>query len=185
MTMKPALLLGVLLGAIIGLGAYTFVYAKGYSYLGHDSAACANCHVMREYYDGWVKSSHRNVAGCNDCHTPHNLVGKYAIKATNGFFHSLYFTTGNYPDVIQIKGYNHRVTEGACRHCHEAITHDIVAGRGEVSCIRCHASVGHYHFAAQDRTPILQKGIETWPIETSAAAGVYSFSPSSSPRSQP
>lgn len=34
------------IGAAIGLGAFTFVYARGSSYLGRDPAACANCHVM-------------------------------------------------------------------------------------------------------------------------------------------
>ena len=37
----------VLLGVVVGLGTYTFVYAKGYSYLSNDPAACANCHVMQ------------------------------------------------------------------------------------------------------------------------------------------
>src|SRR5688572_32577853 len=43
----------------------------------------------REHFDAWNKSSHRAVATCNDCHTPHNLVGKYTVKAKNGFWHSL------------------------------------------------------------------------------------------------
>jgi cytochrome c nitrite reductase small subunit len=164
------LLPGLLVGSVMGLGAYTFIYAKGYSYLTNNPAACANCHAMREYYDGWIKGSHRSVATCNDCHTPHNFIGKYAVKATNGFFHSLYFTTGNYPDNIQIKGYNRRVTEGTCKYCHEAITHDIVGGQ-EMSCVRCHSSVGHYHFAAETRAPSeFKKGSEPWQSETTAAA---------------
>ena len=39
------LLLAVLAGAVIGLGGYIFVYAKGYSYLSNDPQACTNCHV--------------------------------------------------------------------------------------------------------------------------------------------
>jgi cytochrome c nitrite reductase small subunit len=136
---------GIVVGVAIGLGLYTFVYAKGYSYLTNDPNACANCHVMREYLDGWQKSSHHAVAKCNDCHTPHNLAGKYAIKATNGFFHSLAFTSGRFPDNIQIKGYNHRVTESACRTCHRDITTAILSfHRGsDVSCVQCHFNVGH------------------------------------------
>ncbi|HUF94235.1 MAG TPA: NapC/NirT family cytochrome c, partial [Candidatus Limnocylindria bacterium] len=64
-------------GLAAGIGAYTFVYARGASYLTNDPAACANCHIMREQYDGWIASSHRAVAACNDCHTPHALVPKY------------------------------------------------------------------------------------------------------------
>jgi cytochrome c nitrite reductase small subunit len=135
----------VLAGMAVGLGCYTFVYAKGYSYLLNDPAACANCHVMRDYLDGWMKSSHRSVAACNDCHTPHNLIGKYSSKAANGFFHSLAFTTGRFPDVIEIKERNRRVTEDACRHCHQNIVMamDGPHGKQRISCLRCHATVGH------------------------------------------
>lgn len=130
----------VLLGLAIGLGGYTFVYAKGYSYLTNDPAACANCHVMESYYSGWIKGPHRAVAGCNDCHTPHHLAGKYATKASNGFWHSFYFTSGNYPDNLEIKPRNRAVVERACRGCHEHIVQAIGA---EISCVRCHADAGH------------------------------------------
>lgn len=137
--------MGLLFGVLVGLGLYTFVYARGYSYLTNNPEACANCHVMQDYYTGWINSSHRSVAKCNDCHTPHNLVGKYAIKATNGFFHSLAFTTGKFPDNIQIKGYNHNVTEGACKSCHEELTYSILGVHSgkDISCIKCHSNVGH------------------------------------------
>lgn len=138
------LILAVLIGSAIGLGAYTFLYAKGYSYLVNDPAACANCHVMNQQYDGWIKGSHRNAATCNDCHTPHNFAGKYMTKAVNGFFHSLAFTQGGFLDPIQIKDRNRKVTETACRSCHGDIVQAIEsAGAGELSCIRCHANVGH------------------------------------------
>jgi len=39
---RNTLLLGVLLGLAIGLGGYTFIYSKGYSYLTNNPAACAN-----------------------------------------------------------------------------------------------------------------------------------------------
>ncbi|HEX6063808.1 MAG TPA: NapC/NirT family cytochrome c, partial [Longimicrobiales bacterium] len=61
----------VLLGMAIGIGAFTFVYARGSSYMTNDPAACANCHIMSEHYAAWTKSSHRAVAVCNDCHAPH------------------------------------------------------------------------------------------------------------------
>ncbi|MHB0949145.1 MAG: cytochrome c nitrite reductase small subunit [Gemmatimonadaceae bacterium] len=147
-----ALAAAALLGAVIGLGLYTFGYAKGYAYLGRDPAACANCHVMREHFSAWEKGSHRAVATCNDCHTPHNIVGKYAVKANNGFWHSFYFTTGNFPDPIRITPRNHRVTENACRNCHAEITDAIehggqrgdARGNEEFSCVRCHRHVGHW-----------------------------------------
>jgi cytochrome c nitrite reductase small subunit len=140
------LLLAVLLGAMIGAGLFTFGYSKGYSYLTDSPAACVNCHVMRDQYESWMKSSHGKVAVCNDCHTPPGFASKYATKALNGFFHSLAFTTGRFPDEIRITERNHGVTEAACLKCHA----DIVAGiqetrdgRGDVACIQCHQTVGH------------------------------------------
>jgi cytochrome c nitrite reductase small subunit len=138
--------LAVLIGLVIGTGAYTFIYAKGYSYLASDPAACTNCHVMRGDYDGWVKSTHHGAATCNDCHTPSNQVAKWVTKVSNGFFHSFAFTSGRFPDAIQITSRNYEVTERACRNCHQNLVqavngaHEHGAG---ISCIHCHASVGH------------------------------------------
>jgi len=145
MRSTATIVLGILVGVAVGLGLYTFVYAKGYSYLTNDPNACANCHVMRDYYDGWVKSSHRTAAKCNDCHTPHDPAGKYAIKVTNGFFHSFAFTTGRFPDNIQIKGYNHRVTQDTCLYCHADVASAMlgVHSRKDASCLQCHFNVGH------------------------------------------
>ena len=169
---KWTLAAALAVGMAAGLGLFTFGYARGYSYLGHDPAACANCHIMSEHYAAWTKASHHTVATCNDCHTPHGLIGKYAVKARNGFWHSFYFTVGGYPDPLRITEGNRRVTENACRYCHSEITeaidhvasrdartvrfaaqgapvapssppHD--AGSGEpISCIRCHRYVGHW-----------------------------------------
>ena len=46
------ILASVIIGIAIGLGAYTFLYAQGYSYLTNNSAACANCQAMQAQYDG-------------------------------------------------------------------------------------------------------------------------------------
>lgn len=140
-------ILGVSIGLAVGLGAYTFIYAKGGSYLMNDPASCANCHIMQEQYDGWLKSSHRLAATCNDCHTPPGTIAKYLTKASNGFWHSFAFTTGKFHDPIQIKPHNLKVTESACLKCHDEITDAIhTSGNGEpLSCVRCHRSVGHLH----------------------------------------
>jgi cytochrome c nitrite reductase small subunit len=78
------------LGIALGVGAFTFIYAKGGSYMTNDPKACVNCHIMQEQYDGWIKSSHRSVATCNDCHAPADFIGKYSTKAQNGFWHSAF-----------------------------------------------------------------------------------------------
>jgi cytochrome c nitrite reductase small subunit len=140
------LALAILLGAMLGVGLFTFGYARGAAYLTNDPKACVNCHVMRVQYDGWLKSSHGKVAVCNDCHTPPGLIGKYSTKAINGFFHSLAFTTQRFPDEIYITKRNHDVTERACLKCHEDIVMGIRATREhrqDVSCIGCHRNVGH------------------------------------------
>ncbi len=135
-----------ILGVALGLAVYTFVYAKGYSYLGHASEACANCHAMSEHYAAWMRGSHRRAAECADCHTPFNPVGKYAIKAWDGFWHSYYFTTNTYPENIQITDLSRRVAEGQCRACHAPIVAQLSGPHAEgsnISCIRCHSQVGH------------------------------------------
>jgi cytochrome c nitrite reductase small subunit len=102
---------------------------------------------MQEQYDAWSKSSHHAVATCNDCHTPANVLGKYATKISNGFKHSYYFTVGGFPEPIRIAPGSLHITEQACRHCHQDLTSgiDAVHGAANLSCVRCHSSVGHLH----------------------------------------
>jgi cytochrome c nitrite reductase small subunit len=146
------LLAAAIAGIAIGLGSYTFIYAKGYSYLTNDPGA--NCHIMRDHFDAWTRSSHRAVATCNDCHTPPGLVPKYITKATNGFWHSFYFTVGGFPDPLRITPRNHDVTEQACRKCHAELTasveglqpaasHDTRPPDQSLQCTTCHNTVGH------------------------------------------
>ena len=138
---------GLLIGAAAGVGGYTFVYAKGGSYLTNDPQACANCHIMQDHFDAWAKSSHHAVAVCNDCHTPKDIIGKYSTKALNGWHHSYAFTTGDFHEPLMITQRNREITEKACRNCHQAVVQSIDAhageGSGALDCIRCHQNVGH------------------------------------------
>ena len=140
-----AALAAAMVGIAVGTAGFTFVYAEGASYLTNDPTACANCHVMNEQYDGWIRSSHRSVATCNDCHAPHDLIGKYVTKARNGLAHSVAFTTGDFPETIRIKARNLAVTEGTCRYCHEEMSAavDGMSGGEPRSCVSCHSEVGH------------------------------------------
>jgi len=138
----------LLLGASAGLGAFTFDYAKGTSYLSSESETCANCHIMQDHYDAWVKSTHSKFAKCNDCHAPHDFVGKWYCKSRNGYFHSKAFTLQNFHEPLMIHDYNRRVVEDNCRYCHAEFVHAIdvslTGDSGErLSCIRCHSGVGH------------------------------------------
>src|SRR5690349_19598774 len=73
---RLAVLFAGLLGVPIGVGAFTFVDAKGFPYLSTDPRACVNCHVMNAQYDGWRMSGHRHPATCVECHLPHEGLAK-------------------------------------------------------------------------------------------------------------
>ena len=138
--------LAVAVGALSGLGLFTFGYGEGWAYLVDDPANCANCHVMQWHYDSYVQSSHHAVATCNDCHLRHDFLGKWLTKVDNGFFHSLAFTTGVLPDPIRIKRRNRRVTQQACLYCHREFVNSLLPaldGGESMLCARCHQDVGH------------------------------------------
>lgn len=146
--MRAPTLVAILIGVLIGLGVYTFRYAEGFSYFSTDPLACANCHIMRDELDSWQKSSHHAVAKCIDCHLPHDLVGKYMAKASNGYWHSKGFTFQDFHEPIRIKPGNSRILLHNCLRCHEDMAGDIAGdGHGRASdvadCVRCHAGVGH------------------------------------------
>jgi cytochrome c nitrite reductase small subunit len=133
-------------GVLVGLSVFTFVYAEGGSYLSDDPNSCMNCHIMRDQFEAWNRSSHKTVATCNDCHTPHtSYVAKWAVKGLNGFNHSLAFTTGAFPEPIRIKQLNAAVAQENCIACHETMVSQIHgASPGESrTCTSCHANPGH------------------------------------------
>jgi cytochrome c nitrite reductase small subunit len=135
-------------GIPLGAGAYTYHYGEGFSYFSSDPKGCANCHIMREHLDSWARSSHHAVAVCNDCHMPHNFLGKYAVKAENGFLHSKAFTLQEFHDPLVIRARNSRVLQESCIHCHQDLVADVLghqdaADGGAMACVRCHRSVGH------------------------------------------
>lgn len=143
------LLVAVALGALAGVGGYTFSYAKGLSYLSTDPRACVNCHIMQREYDGWQKASHHTVAVCVDCHLPHSFVPKYLAKAENGWRHGKLFTTGGFVEPIEVKPAGLSILEHNCVRCHAALTAEMrdhgasVPTQGELSCLHCHSTVGH------------------------------------------
>lgn len=130
------------------MGGFTFHTAKGTSYLSDDPRACANCHVMRDPYDSWQKSSHHAVATCNDCHVPHGFLSKWIAKGEHGWNHSVAFTTQNFHEPIQIKRKSFEDLQDNCLRCHGELTSEIAGHRtltddDPLNCIRCHSRVGH------------------------------------------
>lgn len=143
--MSGGTLTAVCVGIAVGASVFTLGFAQAHSYLSDDPAACVNCHVMQAQYEGWLRGSHREVAGCNDCHAPDALLPKYAAKAWNGIRHSAAFTFG-FHDPIRTTPLNRAITEAQCRTCHGAMVEglDEVAGhRSALACTSCHAGVGH------------------------------------------
>ena len=99
---RLAVIAAVLMGALAGLGAYTFDYGEGLSYFSTDPRACKNCHVMNEQFASWSRGPHHAVARCIDCHLPHEFVWKYIAKADNGYRHSKGFTFMDFHEPIMI-----------------------------------------------------------------------------------
>jgi cytochrome c nitrite reductase small subunit len=145
---RAGLGLSVLLGIMLGLGYFTWSYAEGGSYFSNDPRACANCHVMRDYLNSWQKSSHKQVAMCNDCHTPHAFIPKYLAKAENGVRHSWKFSFQTYPERLQITQMNLDNLQGNCIGCHRDFVAEITRRTQhgfspEQTCVHCHSDVGH------------------------------------------
>ncbi len=142
-----AVILAVVLGVTVGLGAYTFNYAEGLSYFSTDPKACVNCHIMRDEYDSWAKSGHHHVAVCNDCHLPHALVPKLIAKSRNGWNHSSAFTLQNFHEPIIIGPKNAEILQENCLRCHAEFVHTIVVGASRdpdgLRCVQCHRGAGH------------------------------------------
>ncbi len=136
-------------GLVAGLGAYTFDYAEGTSYLSNDPKACVNCHIMRDAHDSWQRSTHHAVAVCNDCHVPQSLLPKLYAKALHGYRHSKAFTFQDFHEPIQIGADSLQMVEDNCVRCHAGLVNDILvspalASHGEgLSCVHCHSHVGH------------------------------------------
>jgi len=143
-------LIPILVGIPVGLGAFTFHYAEGLSYFSNNPQTCVNCHIMNNEYDSWAKSGHHHVATCNDCHLPHQLVGKMIAKTRNGWNHSRAFTMQDFHEPIMIGPRNAAILQENCLRCHADLAHDISemqasSGRATdaVSCVHCHKGVGH------------------------------------------
>ncbi len=114
-------------------------------YLGDDPAACNNCHVMDAAYEGWFHSGHGQYASCNDCHVPHDLVGKYVVKAISGFNHVYHFTTNNIPTAIRAHEETDHIIQENCIRCHTTTVESIAEGQmdAERYCFDCHRDVAH------------------------------------------
>jgi len=145
-----SMLAAAVTGVAIGIGIFGIGYSELPSYFGTDPQTCANCHIMQDHYDAWLRGPHANVATCSDCHVPHsNLAAKYWVKLEDGILHGYKFTMESYPvtSTIVIRESSRATVNGACLSCHDMMTADIryIVGvdGGTLDCTRCHANTGH------------------------------------------
>lgn len=136
-------------GILFGLAGFIIHIAKATSYLSDDPKVCMNCHIMAPEYANWQHSSHRERAGCNDCHVPHTSVfAKYFFKARDGMYHSYVFTLRNEPQAIIMHEAGQHVVQQNCMRCHEhqiEKTHLNLLYKSEEPrhCWECHREVPH------------------------------------------
>ena len=146
-SVQVGLVAAIAMGLVGGLGAFTFRYAEGLSYLSSDPRACVNCHIMRDEYASWQHGVHHATATCVQCHLPHDFVGKWLAKGVNGWNHSKAFTLQDFPEPIRIGPKNARILQENCIACHAAMVSELVRGSttdpDAVLCVQCHRGVGH------------------------------------------
>jgi cytochrome c nitrite reductase small subunit len=141
--MKLVMLVAFLaLVAVIGVGAYVSDFT---AYLGNNPTTCNNCHVMDAAYEGWFHGPHQSWAKCGDCHTPHDLIPKYLIKAESGFRHVSAFVLGEIPAAIRAKESSRHIVQENCIRCHQNTVEEMIGGEMDLDryCFDCHRSVAH------------------------------------------
>ena len=161
---RQKILLLVIAGVVVGLGALFIYLLRAHTYLADDASACVNCHIMTPYYASWSHSSHGRDATCNDCHVPHSsLLAKYGFKAMDGMKHVAYFVTHSERQAIMAEDASAQVIMDNCIRCHTQLNQEFVktgridfmmAKRGEgKACWDCHRNVPHGGMNSLSSTP--------------------------------
>lgn len=148
----------ILLCILVIVGIYTFINAKGASYLSNDSAACNNCHVMNDVYFDYTNGVHaKKVKGepratCSDCHLPHSFVSKWIAKAESGIGHAYAFTfkLNDLPTNFNATEKSKKMIQANCIRCHSDVASVVInpttiPGHTDktLQCASCHQHVGH------------------------------------------
>ncbi len=167
----------ILLGIFAGFGFFIMYVSKASSYLSDKPETCVNCHIMAPQYATWTHSSHREIAGCNDCHVPHNnVINKYYFKAKDGLRHAAIFTMRSEPQVIRIKKASDDVVQQNCIRCHTSLLTDdrmqlydeqFNEMRASRTCRDCHRETPHGRVNSissvpNARVPLPQSPVPEW-----------------------
>ena len=138
------MIIGLLaLAVVIGVGMYVTDFT---AYMGNNPTTCNNCHVMDAVYESWYHGGHKLWATCGDCHTPHDLIPKYLVKAQSGYRHVSAFLLGHIPDAIRPRPSSDDVIQENCVRCHEEMVSNIFDGSPmefDRYCFDCHRDVAH------------------------------------------
>jgi cytochrome c nitrite reductase small subunit len=143
-------------GMLCGLALVAFRTSNAASYLSDDPTACINCHVMVPYYASWERSSHRQVATCNDCHVPQdNKLRTLWFKGMDGLRHATVFTLRREPQTLRLNPAAVPVVQQNCVRCH---THQVMytnmgSSQRKRNCWDCHREVPHGLTQSLSSTP--------------------------------
>lgn len=164
LTYLQKIMLITVCGILVGGGALFAYLLRAHTYLGEDSSACVNCHIMSPYYATWMHSSHSRNATCNDCHVPHeNIARKYAFKGMDGMKHVAMFLTRSEDMSPKIGDAGAQVVMNNCIRCHTELNTTMVntgkvdymmtkVGEGKV-CWDCHRQIPHGGTNSLAKTP--------------------------------
>ncbi|QGG49324.1 NapC/NirT family cytochrome c [Heliorestis convoluta] len=112
-----------------------------------NSAFCASCHIMDNYMSSWEHSSHREIAGCNDCHTDQrNLLTKTWSKVKAGTLHGYVNYLTDHPDYLELYDSSRDIVQANCVSCHSDLIFKTSLANPSIGgkyCFDCHSSVPH------------------------------------------
>jgi nitrate/TMAO reductase-like tetraheme cytochrome c subunit len=149
------LMLSALAALVLAAAAVAAVMLyRTYDYVQHDNDFCLSCHLMRDPYERFALSAHRDL-GCKACHQP-----TFTARSTMALTQVI-----EQPEALQTHA---EVPNQRCEDCH--VTGDpekwqqIASSAGhrihlesadpslrDVQCVKCHSSSVH-EFAATDQT---------------------------------
>lgn len=118
---------------------------------------------MNQVYESWSRGGHQNVATCNDCHVPHDFIGKWMMKAESGLHHGYAFTFKDNPVAFSATQKSKDIVQKNCIECHKEYATNTIDARAlskesffnkeiiehksqePLNCVSCHRQVGHAH----------------------------------------
>jgi nitrate/TMAO reductase-like tetraheme cytochrome c subunit len=132
--------------AMVMMAGASYAGWRVYNYIEHDPTFCTSCHLMKDPFERWSESGHKDV-NCHTCH-PGNMINN---------LRQLYLTATNSRDRVEEKA---EVPREICSGCHlsndpewkqveATVGHKIHAVDNKIDCITCHGA-GVHEFVPTD-----------------------------------